>query len=77
MRPSRSLFFLEGWRELMVPAISGAIVVGLLVMHYLSPASGLSVLLAAATVIAILARLAASVRQNQTLLERAQTDALT
>jgi two-component system, cell cycle response regulator len=77
VRPSRSFFLLEGWRELMVPAIFGAIVVGLLVMHYLSPASGLSVLLAAATVIAILARLAASVRQNQTLLEHAQTDALT
>ncbi len=74
---SRSFALLDGWRELMVPAIFGAIVVGLLLMQYLSPASGLSVLLAAATVIAILARLAASVRQNQTLLERARTDALT
>ncbi len=77
VRPSRSFVGLDGWRELMVPVIFGAIFVGLLVMHYLSPASGLSVLLGAATVIAILARLAASVRQNQNLLERAQTDPLT
>ncbi len=77
VRPARSFVLLEGWRELMVPGFFGGIVVGLLLMHYLSPASGLSVLLAAATVIAILARLAASVRQNQTLLERAQTDGLT
>jgi diguanylate cyclase (GGDEF)-like protein len=77
VRPARSFVLLEGWRELMIPAIFGAIVVGLLVMHYLSPASGLSVLLAAATVIAILVRLAASVRQNQTLLKRAETDGLT
>jgi diguanylate cyclase (GGDEF)-like protein len=67
----------DGWRELMVPALFGAVMVGLLVMQYISPASAFSTVLWAATMIAVIVRLAITVRENKALLEQVRTDSLT
>ncbi|MEX2107368.1 MAG: GGDEF domain-containing protein [Solirubrobacterales bacterium] len=63
--------------ELMVPAIFGAVMIGLAAMQYLGGSSGLSTLLWAGTMIAVIVRLAFAVRTNRALLEQVQTDPLT
>jgi diguanylate cyclase (GGDEF)-like protein len=63
--------------ELMVPAIFGAVMVGLAAMQYLGGSSGLSTLLWAGTIVAVIVRLAVAVRTNRALLEQVQTDPLT
>ncbi len=64
-------------RELIVPALFGAVMIGLFAMQYFSTTSGLSTVLWAATMIAVIVRLAISDRENKTLLEQVQTDPLT
>lgn len=64
-------------RELMVPAIFAAVMIGLFAMQYMSATSGLTTMLWAATMLAVIARLAMSVRENRALLEQVQTDPLT
>jgi diguanylate cyclase (GGDEF)-like protein len=71
--PGRS----DGWRELMVPAFFAAVMIGLFALQYFSATSELSTVLWAATMIAVICRLAISVRENRDLLERVQTDPLT
>ncbi len=48
----------EGWRELVVPALFAAVMIGLFAMQYFSATSGLSTVLWAATMIAVIVRLA-------------------
>ena len=67
----------DGWRELMVPAFFAAVMIGLFAMQYFSHASGLTTVLWAATMIAVIARLGMSVRENKRLLEQVRTDQLT
>ena len=67
----------DGWRELMVPAFVFGVMIGLFAMQYFSATSGVSTVLWAATMIAVIVRLAMSVRENQLLLEQVQTDPLT
>lgn len=67
----------DGWRELMVPAFIATVMIGLFAMQYFSTTSGLATVLWAATMIAVIARLAISVRENKILLEQVQTDPLT
>ena len=67
----------DGWRELMVPAFFAAVMIGLFAMQYFSHASGLTTILWAATLIAVIARLGMSVRENKRLLEQVKTDRLT
>ncbi len=64
-------------RELMVPALFATMMIGLFAMQYFSATSGLSTVLWAATMIAVIARLAASVKENKALLEQVRTDSLT
>ncbi len=64
-------------RELMVPALFAAVMIGLFAIQYFSATSGLSTALWAATMIAVIARLAASVKENKELLEQVRTDSLT
>lgn len=66
-----------GWRELIVPALFAAILIGLFTLQSFHAASGFSRALWVAAMIAVIARLAISVRENGILLERARTDALT
>lgn len=65
------------WRELIVPAIFAGVMVGLFAMQYFSATSGFSTVLWATTMVAVIVRLGASVRENETLLEQVRTDALT
>jgi len=67
----------DGWRELMVPAFFAAVMIGLFAMQYFSHASGLTTVLWTATMIAVIARLGISVRENKRLLEQVRTDQLT
>ncbi len=67
----------DGWRELMVPALFAAVMIGLFAMQYFSHAGGLTTVLWAATMIAVIARLGLSVRENKQLLEQVRTDHLT
>ena len=67
----------EDWRELMVPALFAAVMIGLFTMRYFSAGSGLASALWALTMVAVIVRLALSVHENRTLLEQARTDPLT
>jgi diguanylate cyclase (GGDEF)-like protein len=67
----------DGWRELMVPAFFAAVMIVLFAMQYFSSASGLTTVLWAATMIAVIVRLGLSVRENKRLLEQVRTDYLT
>src|SRR5215217_2336530 len=67
----------RSWRELMVPALFAGVMIGLFGMQYLSSATGLSTVLWAATMIAVIVRLALSDRENKSLLEQVRTDPLT
>jgi diguanylate cyclase (GGDEF)-like protein len=67
----------DGWRELMVPALFFAVMIGLFAMQYFSTATGLSTVLWAATMVAVIVRLGISVRENKALLEQVRTDSLT
>jgi two-component system, cell cycle response regulator len=67
----------DGWRELMVPAFFAAVMIALFAMQYFSSASGLTTVLWAATMIAVIVRLGLSVRENKRLLEQVRTDYLT
>jgi diguanylate cyclase (GGDEF)-like protein len=73
IRPAR----LGDWRELMVPGLFAGIMICLFAMQYFSATSGLATVLWAATMVAVIIRLAISVRENKALLEQVQTDPLT
>jgi diguanylate cyclase (GGDEF)-like protein len=67
----------DGWRELIVPGFFATVMIGLFAMQYFSRASALTTVLWAATMLAVIARLALSVRENKRLLELVRTDPLT
>jgi len=67
----------DRWRELIVPALIAAVMIGLFAMQLFSAASNLSVALWTATMVAVIARLAIGARENRRLLEQVRTDALT
>jgi two-component system, cell cycle response regulator len=67
----------DGWRELMVPGFFAAVMIGLFSMQYFSSATSLTTVLWTATMLAVIARLAISVRENKQLLEQVRTDQLT
>jgi two-component system cell cycle response regulator len=64
-------------RELIVPGLFAGVMIGLFAMQYFSATSGLSTVLWAATMIAVIAKLAVSDRENKALLQQVQTDPLT
>lgn len=67
----------DGWRELVVPGIVAAAMIALVVMQYFDHASALTTVLWSATMLAVIGRLALSLRENKRLLEQVQTDRLT
>ncbi len=67
----------DRWRELVVPAIFAAVMIGYVTLELLGNASNLSILLWTATTAAVIVRLAVSGRENRRLLEQVRTDALT
>ena len=60
-----------------MPGFFAAVMIALFAMQYFSRASGLTTVLWAATMLAVIARLAMSVRENKRLLEQVRTDPLT
>jgi diguanylate cyclase (GGDEF)-like protein len=64
-------------REIVVPAVFASVMIGLFAMQYYSATSGLSTVLWAATMTAVIVRLAMSDRENKALLEQVRTDPLT
>jgi diguanylate cyclase (GGDEF)-like protein len=64
-------------RELMVPGIFATVMIALFAMQLMNASSNLTTVLWAATMIAVMIRLALSVRENKSLLEQVRTDPLT
>jgi diguanylate cyclase (GGDEF)-like protein len=64
-------------REIVVPAVFSGVMIGLFAMQYFSATSGLSTVLWAATMTAVIVRLAMSDKENKDLLEQVRTDSLT
>jgi diguanylate cyclase (GGDEF)-like protein len=64
-------------REIVVPAVFAAVMIGLFAMQYYSATSSLSTVLWGATMTAVIVRLAMSDRENKRLLEQVRTDPLT
>ncbi|HSS04845.1 MAG TPA: GGDEF domain-containing protein [Solirubrobacterales bacterium] len=64
-------------REMIVPPVFAGVMIGLFAMQYFSATSGLSTVLWAATMTAVIVRLAMSDRENKVLLEQVRTDPLT
>ncbi|HMJ72128.1 MAG TPA: GGDEF domain-containing protein [Solirubrobacterales bacterium] len=64
-------------REMIVPPVFAGVMIGLFAMQYFSATSGLSTVLWAATMSAVIMRLAMSDRENKALLEQVRTDPLT
>jgi two-component system cell cycle response regulator len=67
----------DGWRELMVPGFFAAVMIGLSILQHVRAASGLATALWAATMVAVIARLGLSIRENKQLLDQVKTDPLT
>lgn len=67
----------DGWREMVVPGIVATAMIALVVMQYFSHAGALTTLLWSATMLAVIGRLALSLRENKRLLEQVRTDRLT
>jgi two-component system cell cycle response regulator len=67
----------DSWRELMVPALFATVMIGLFTMQSVSATTGLSSMLWAMTMVAVIVRLGISVRENRMLLNQVQTDPLT
>jgi two-component system, cell cycle response regulator len=64
-------------REIVVPAVFAGVMIGLFAMQYFSATSGLSTVLWASTMTAVVVRLAMSDRENKRLFEQVRTDQLT
>ena len=64
-------------REIVVPAVFAGVMIGLFAMQYFSATSGLSTVLWASTMVAVIVRLAMSDRENKALFEQVRTDQLT
>jgi diguanylate cyclase (GGDEF)-like protein len=67
----------EDRREIVVPAVFAAVMIGLFAMQFYSATSGLATVLWVTTMIAVIVRLAMSDRENKKLLEQVRTDLLT
>jgi two-component system, cell cycle response regulator len=67
----------ERRREMVVPSVFAGVMIGLFAIQYVSATSSLSAVLWAATMTAVILRLAMSDRENRELLEQVRTDALT
>jgi two-component system, cell cycle response regulator len=67
----------DGRREMVVPAVFASVMIGLFAIQYFSATSGLSTVLWATTMTAVIVRLAMSDRENKALLEEVRTDWLT
>ncbi|MGV1049480.1 MAG: GGDEF domain-containing protein [Solirubrobacterales bacterium] len=75
--PIRPATRFDDWQELVVPGFFAVVTIFLFVIQYVRATSIPTALLSAATILAIVARLAVSVLENKRLLEAVRTDPLT
>jgi two-component system, cell cycle response regulator len=75
--PIRAGARFDGWREMIVPGIVAGAMIVLGVLQYLHSSSALTTVLWSLTMLAVLGRLALSLRENTRLLEMVRTDQLT
>jgi len=75
--PIRSDARFDGWREMIVPGIVAGAMIVLGVLQYLHSSSALTTVLWSVTMLAVIGRLALSLRENTRLLEQVRTDRLT
>lgn len=75
--PIRPVTRSSDWQELIVPGLFALVTISLFVIQYFGAVSALTAILSAATMLAIVARLAISVLENRRLLEAVRTDPLT
>jgi len=80
-RPVTRTVTLEGWRVIALPALFALLALGLLAYHAFEPLHTAALLLAMATLVVVIARMALTFRENLHLIEgtrrEAMTDALT
>jgi len=67
----------DGWREMIVPGIVAGAMIVLGILQYLHSSSALTTVLWSLTMLAVIGRLALSLRENTRLLEQVRTDPLT
>jgi diguanylate cyclase (GGDEF)-like protein len=67
----------DGWREMIVPGIVTGAMIVLGFLQYLHSSSALTTILWSLTMLAVIGRLALSLRENTRLLEQVRTDTLT
>jgi len=67
----------DGWREMIVPGIVALAMIVLGILQYLHSSSALTTALWSLTMLAVLGRLALSLRENTRLLDMVRTDQLT
>jgi diguanylate cyclase (GGDEF)-like protein len=67
----------DGWREMIVPGIVAGAMIVLGVLQYLHSSSALTTILWSLTMLAVIGRLALSLRENTRLLEQVRTDPMT
>jgi two-component system cell cycle response regulator len=67
----------DGWREMIVPGIVAGAMIVLGILQYLHSSSALTTILWSLTMLAVIGRLALSLRENSRLLEQVRTDPLT
>ncbi|HEU5062620.1 MAG TPA: GGDEF domain-containing protein [Solirubrobacterales bacterium] len=67
----------DGWREMVVPGIVAVAMIGLVVIQHFDHATTLTTALWSTTMLAVIGRLALSLRENKRLLEQVRTDRLT
>jgi diguanylate cyclase (GGDEF)-like protein len=67
----------DGWREMIVPGIVAGAMIVLGFLQYLHSSSALTTILWSLTMLAVIGRLALSLRENTRLLEQVRTDPLT
>jgi len=75
--PIRSDARFDGWREMVVPGIVAGAMIVLGFLQYLHSSSALTTILWSVTMLAVIGRLAVSLRENQRLLDQVRTDPLT
>jgi diguanylate cyclase (GGDEF)-like protein len=75
--PIRPAARFDDWQELVVPGLFAVLTICLFAIQYVRPVSVLTATLSAATILAVIARLAISVLENKRLLEAVRTDPLT
>jgi diguanylate cyclase (GGDEF)-like protein len=74
---SRARFELEGKPLLAVPALGALTGIGILVYDHFSRLNALAIVLASATLLAVVLRLASTFRENQRLFDLTRTEAIT